>query len=198
MRATQQIIETSSIEDHAAAIREQVNRSLDDPETRRLSVAVASGSYEWVPDPRTSAPVPVIQYHGRYYRVGPGFQPPPICNARDHDCEIVQVWNFLCTNVRYIGDTDGADTYQDLRTTLEAGGGDCDDFTIAFCAMLRSIGYQCAARIISLDGQAWAHVYSLVQHPKKPYWIPLDATEEGRPLGWESPRPAAIQDFIMD
>lgn len=197
MRITQRVIETSSLEDHVEAIRQQVDASVMDPETRRLAVSLASGNFTWVSDPRFGgAQTPVVHYHGRFYPVAPPSGVPPTCNARDHTCEIVSIWNFVVLNLRYTADTDGFDTYQDLRTSLEAGGGDCDDYTIAFCALLRSLGYSCAARIISLDGRSWAHVYVLVQHPEQG-WIALDATEEGKKPGWEFRGAKQQRDFAM-
>lgn len=121
----QRVIETSSIQDHANAIREMVEVSLSDPETRKLAVALASGSYDWEADPRTGQRIPVVHYHNRGYRVSIGPNPPGICAPRDYRCEIIQVWNFVVLNVRYLSDADGFDDYQDLKTTLEAGGGDC-------------------------------------------------------------------------
>lgn len=358
------VIETASIEDHARAIREMVDLSLADPETRKLAVKLASGGYDWVTDPRTGVSVPAVEYHGRYYRVSATGAAPPVCPARDFNCEVRQVWNFIVLNTRYTGDADGYDDYQDLRTTLEAGGGDCfptrtlvlredgamvpigqigvgdfvhdgrafvevlktwdrgpktvhrirlsnrntlrlsdnhkvlvvprvarqgrsrthllggdaanwgpghadqveevrvrdlkvgmdllqprefgggsveldeddawariraieveaeedhcvdimtssgrvylpesdtvvrqcDDMTIAFCALLRNLGHRCYARIISLDGQQWAHVYPLVEWPDGSAFSALDATEPDKSPGWEWPTPAARRDFQM-
>jgi hypothetical protein len=188
--------DTDSIEDHAALIRQQVDKSVTDPETRRVAVAIASSNYDWINDPRTGRQTAAVQYHGRYYPIAPGQAQPAVCRARDYLCEIVAIWNFVVLNVRYTGDVDGYDTYQDLRTTLEAGGGDCDDMAVAFCALLRSLGYECAARVISLDGRYWAHVYPLVNHPKRG-WIPLDATETGKKPGWEFGQAQAKLDFPM-
>ena len=48
-----------------------------------------------------------------------------LCSARDEMCELTAIWNFWVLNVRYLQDSIGQDTYQTLRATLEAGGGDC-------------------------------------------------------------------------
>jgi predicted transglutaminase-like cysteine proteinase len=177
------IQETSSLSDHAQLIAEQVDASLLDPETRKLAVALASGTHGWVnlPGPQ-GRPVatPAVPFHNRVYRVASRQ-----CQARDDVCAISNVWNFLVLNVRYTGDIDQYDTYQDLRTTLEAGGGDCDDFTIAFGALLRALGFEVVQKIISLDGKYWAHVYPVVQAGDR--WIALDATEDKKKFGWEYP-----------
>jgi len=176
-----QLHETQSLADHARLIAQQVDASIMDPETRKLAVALASGTYGWVnlPDGRGRVvATPAVPYHNRVYRVVP-----KQCPARDDMCAVANVWNFLVLNVRYTGDIDQYDTYQDLRTTLESGGGDCDDFTIAFGALLRSLGFEVAQKIISIDGQYWAHVYPCVQVGER--WIALDATEDGKKMGWE-------------
>lgn len=191
------IRDTSSIDDHAKLIRQQVEASLRDPDTRRLAAALVSGSYDWVTDPRGNRRVPVVPFHGRYYRVSADGRAPKACHNRDFTCEIVAIWNFLVLNVRYTADADGYDAYQDLRTTLESASADCDDFTIAFCALLRSVGFECAARIISQDGRSWAHIYPLVHHPGQNGWIALDATEDNKKPGWEFPNARAVVDFPM-
>lgn len=198
MRLLSRVEDTNSIDDHARLIREQVDKSLEDPQTRKLALQIVSGTYDVVPDPFDGRPTAVVEYHGRGYRLAPpGAVPPRACGQRDVDCEIVAIWNFIVLNWRYTGDIDGYDTYQDLRTTLQIGGGDCDDATIAFCALLRAIGYPCVARIISIDGQHWAHVYPMVQRPRNGGWVALDATEDGKGPGWEFRGRAAHRDFLM-
>jgi hypothetical protein len=193
----QREVQTESIQDHANAIREMVEISMRDPETQKLAISLASGNLDWVDDPRTGRPAPVIMYYGRAYRVAiDGSRPPAICQPRDALCEITQIWNFLGLNVRYVGDADGYDDYKDLKTTLESGGADCDDYCIAFAALLRSIGYRCYARIISLDGRSWAHVYPMVEDPKGRV-IPLDLTEPSKPLGWQFGQSKAVVDFHL-
>lgn len=193
MRTSSRIVETHSLEDHARLIREQVDRSLKDPQTRWLAAALAAGNYVWVNDPRTGEQVPAVRYHNRAYRVHPGS---PVCGPRDFACEVVSIWNFLVLNTKYVADADGYDTYQDLRTTLETGAGDCDDASVAFCALLRAIGFKCAIRIISQDGRYWSHVYPIVMIPGRG-WTALDITEKGKAPGWEFPHAKAVQDFPM-
>lgn len=194
-RFVSRIEDTSSIEDHARLIQEQVEASLRDPQTRKLAASIVSGTYDWVRDPRTGVTVPAVKYHGRYYRAWYDSHPPGPCPPRDDVCALTALWNFMVMNVRYTPDVDGYDTYPDLRTMLESGAEDCDGFTVGFCALSRAAGYPCVARIISQDGKEWAHVYPLVQIDRG--WIPVDATEDGKMLGWEYPRPAAIVDFDM-
>lgn len=127
MRATAQHWETGdSLENHAALIRRQVEASLQDPQTRLLAAAITSGSFDDYRDPRTGQSVPVVPYHGRYYRGARDWRAAGrLCGMRDELCEITQIWNFWVLNVRYAQDVAGEDTYAALRSTLEAGSGDC-------------------------------------------------------------------------
>ncbi len=187
-----------SIEQHVELIRGQVAKSLADPATRMLAAAIVSGNFDSRVDPRTGHQVPVVPFHDRFYRGAADWASArAVCQARDYRCEVIAIWNFLVMNVRYTQDQFGEDTYQTLRATLEAGAGDCDDFTIAFAALLQAVGFEdVIARIISLDGRSWAHIYPLVKPPRGA-WIALDVTENGKRFGWEFSRPAAKRDFAI-
>jgi hypothetical protein len=184
--ARSQTYQTSDrIEEHIALIRQQVQASLADPATRALAAAIVSGSFDSGVDPRTGESVPVISYHGRAYRGARSWADArSLCAMRDLRCEVTAIWNFLVLNVRYTQDQDGEDTYQTLRASLEGGAGDCDDMTIAFAALLHAVGFEdVIARVISLDGRAWAHIYPVVLVGRQ--WLVLDATERGKAMGWE-------------
>jgi hypothetical protein len=177
-------------------MQRQVQLSLDDPETRSLAVAITSGAFDRTPDPVTGQLLPVIPFHGRIYRGARDWRSArTVCRARDELCELTAIWNFWVLNVRYLQDTLGQDTYQTLRATLEAGGGDCDDFTIGMAALAGAVGFESVASVISLDGRQWAHVYPVIK--TKRGWVALDATEAGKKPGWEYPRPAARQNFVL-
>ena len=189
---------SDQIEDHVALMRRQVETSLKDPASRMLAAALVSGNFDQQPDPRTGQNVPVVPFHGRFYRAAVSWaEAKKLCRMRDYRCEVTALWNFLVLNVRYTSDQDGEDTYQTLRATLEAGAGDCDDMTIALAVLLKSVGFsEVVARIISLDGRSWAHVYPLVHIPRVG-WVALDATEMGKPMGWEFKGAAAQRDFAL-
>lgn len=196
MRLQGQVVETNSIEDHARLLRGKVDESLADPHTRHLAAKIVSSGYDaWVDDPRTGTRVPAIKYYDHWYRVTPGHLAPPVCDARDRTCEITAIWNFMVLNVRYTGDVDGYDSYQDLRTTLMTHSADCDDATVAFAALLRAVGFQVRARIISQDGRYWSHVYPVVKSGNT--WVALDMTEKGKKPGWEFRRARTARDFDM-
>lgn len=186
------------IEQHVELIQRQINASLDDPSTRALAAAIVTGNFDSAPDPRSGQNVPVVPYHGRFYRAAKDWNAARVlCKMRDHLCEVTALWNFMVLNIRYTADQDGEDTYQTLRATLEMGAGDCDDMTIAFAALLKSVGFETViARIISLDGRSWAHIYPVVLVPGVGP-VPLDITEPGKVPGWEYKRPAAKRDFAL-
>lgn len=187
-----------SIDDLIVMIRKQIQLSVDDPATRVLAASLVSSSYKFTESPTTGITEAYVDYYGSKYYVAPEGSPPPKrCKARDFKCEIARIWEFVVLNVRYTADIDDADLYQDVRTILATRSGDCDDMTIVFCSLLRSVGFECAARVISLRGDSWDHIYPLVKNPRDGSWYALDATEDSKDLGWEFPNPSRVKDFDM-
>ncbi len=180
---------------HVDLMRRQVLKSLDDPETRSLAVAITSGAYDSAIDQRTGQAVPVIPFHGRMYRGALDWQAGTLCRMRDERCEINAIWNFIVLNLRYLQDVRGQDTYPTLRGALEQGGEDCDGFAICFASLLGAVGYPVAASVISVRGDTWDHVYAVVK--TRSGWVPLDPTEPGKVPGWEYPRPAARENYML-
>lgn len=184
-----------SLDNHIELIRRQVGLSLQDPETRSLAVAVVSGAFDQYNDPRFGN-VPAVPFHGRMYRGAQSWASArAICAARDDRCEITQLWNFWVLNCRYLQDVVDQDTYATIRATLESGGGDCDDFTVGMAALAGAVGYHSIARVISVHGQTWDHIYPVIK--TRSGWVALDATEKGKLPGWEYPNPAAKRDFAL-
>lgn len=181
---------------HIELIRQQVAESLSDPETRMLAVAVATGSFDAFQDPRSGQSVPAVPYHGRYYRGASDWQAAKaLCAMRDELCELTTIWNFWVLNVRYLQDVVGQDTYPTLRAILEGGGEDCDGSTIGLAALCGALGYHSIARVISVRGDTWDHIYPVIK--TKRGWIPLDVTEPNKKPGWEYKRPARKRDFAL-
>jgi hypothetical protein len=59
-----------------------------------------------------------------------------------HAWEIVKkIFTWVITNIVYISDPPD-DWYKPALHTLIVGGGDCDDYTILLCSLLRSIGFK--------------------------------------------------------
>lgn len=197
LRAQAQHWETGdSLDNHVELIRRQVHTSLADPETRLLAAAITSGSFDDFRDPRTGQSVPAVPYHGRHYRGARDWSTAArLCAMRDERCEITQIWNFCVLNIRYAQDQAGEDTYCTLRSTLEAGSGDCDDATVALATLCGAMGYHSMARIISVRGNVWDHVFPVIK--TRSGWLPLDMTEKGKRPGWEYKRAARTKDFAL-
>jgi len=183
------------LDDHIGYIAKMVDKSCRDGETRRLAAAIVSGAYDYSRDPRTGASVPIVEAWGHKFRAPPGDG----CKARDSACEIGKIWDFLVINVRYTEDPTDYDTFQTLRETLLMGGGDCDCAVVSFGALLKSLGYRVAARVISTKDapRDFVHVYPLVGLPKEnpTQWVPLDITVDGSYPGWQYARIGKARDY---
>lgn len=178
--------EADNIEDHMSLIKRQVDRSLKDPETRRLAVKIVGGNADGVVV-EDGQEIPIVNAWGI------GLYLPAMgqadCPGKDAVCEIESIWNFVVANVRYVLDPDGYDLFCTVEKTLDAGAGDCDDMVICFGALLRALGFQNVfARVVSTDGERFVHVYTMVGLPKSgraKKMISLDPTVKGAVPGWE-------------
>ena len=114
--------ESNDLEDHCALIARQVDRSLQDPETRKLAVKIAGHR----PDGYVregGVDVPIVNAWGMsLYLPDTGAGP---CAPKNDAGEVQAVWNFIVANVRYVLDPDGYDLFCTVKKTLEAGAGDC-------------------------------------------------------------------------
>ena len=188
---------TKNLDEHMRLIARMTDQSLKDPEVRQLAVKLVSGVYAYRQDGRSGREVPVVEAWGRYFRAPEG----ETCSSRNDECEVERIWDFAVLNVRYVLDPVDADYFATVRRTLEAGGGDCDDLTILFAALLKSLGFEVVARVISTKKAPgeWVHVYPLVglskDNPKR--WLPLDATVKGATPGWEYGNIASHRDFQL-
>lgn len=194
-RFSSKIAKTSSLEDHIKEMRKRVRNGVVDPHVHRLARNIAAGTWEWQPTRDGRGRIACVPFKDRWHPVAAPGQQPPRCGAREDACVVARIWDFTVLNVRYTSDPRAFDTYVDIGTTLAAGGGDCDDSTIFVCTLAESLGYESIARVISQDGQYWAHVYPCIRVGNR--WVPLDTTEHNKQLGWEFPRPAARKDFDM-
>lgn len=117
---------------------------------------------------------------------------------RDYAGEVGAIFHEVRSRVRYVRDAWGVDQFSSARRTLEAGAGDCDDFSIVISSMLGALGYQTRLRVIrTVDSPEWNHIYNLVEVPPgSDKWYPLDASVN-EPPGWQAPRNqiAAIRDY---
>lgn len=186
----------SELDTHVSHIQQMVARGLNDGEYRKLAVKVVSGRF----DLRTLAngvKIPVVEAWGRYFPAPPG----KVCRTEDDECEIIKVWDFVVQNIRYVHDTVNVDVFASLKETLLAGGGDCDDLTIAFGTLLGHLGFTTVGRVISTKDAPndWAHIFPLVGVPKAnpSKWIALDASVHGATPGWIYPAIAKYKDYPL-
>lgn len=193
--APTEFFESRNLDEHVEVIKRYLDKSLRDPETIKLARKLVSGRFDTAVDPRTQRRVQVVDAWGNYYRAPPG----PPCKARDAECEITKIWDFVVLNLRYTFDPQEVDTFSTVKESLESGGGDCDDATILFGALLKAIGFQVGARVISTTGAQWEHIYPLVglpqERPKR--WIALDVTVDGFRPGDEYKKYKAHQDYKL-
>lgn len=186
-----------NLDEHVDMIQRQVDRSLRDPETRKLAVQIVSGNYDWVQHPQSGRSIPVVTAYGRQFEVVDEECPP-----RDELCEAYLLWEFLVKNVRYVYDPEEIDTFATLRETLLMGGGDCDDMVIALGTLAKSIGFKAIGRVVSTNDAPddWVHIYPLLGVNTKAdpsEWVPMDATVSGAKPGWQYPDIANHRDYML-
>jgi hypothetical protein len=181
----------SSLPKHMADIKRQIDRSLADPETTMLAGKLVSSGFDFTMVNGVKTPV-VYAWNKPYWAPEGG-----PCRMRDAQCEIQRMWDFVVLNIRYTFDSKDVDTFKTLRMSLESHAGDCDDALIAFAALLKAVGFDVIARVISSTGESWDHVYTLVgcPHDNPTKWVVLDPTVDNVQLGWEYPHAKAHQDF---
>lgn len=76
----------------------------------------------------------------------------------------------------------------------------CDDQVVTMGALLKALGFQVKARVVSTNKEFWEHVYLAVGLPKGRYpshWIPLDATVQGAIPGWEYTDSTNVEDVLL-
>lgn len=117
------------------------------------------------------------------------------------------IWHWVRKNFRFQTDESilatsfgmGPDNELLIRPELflQVRRGDCDDFSMLTCALLKTAG--CTARLVTIaadpsEPQRFSHVYALVVL-ENGNTIPMD-TSHGRYFGWESPRAYRRQEWI--
>jgi hypothetical protein len=190
---------THNIDQHVGLIAKQVRKSLADAETRQLAVKIVSGKVEYRSAKPGGSKVPMVEAWGQWFEVPEENLKP--CPPRNDLCEVELIWNFVVKNCRYVFDTTDVDVFTTAEQTLKAGGGDCDDATVLFAALLKSVGFYVRARVISTpdNPDEWVHIYPLVGMPKSSpsHWLPLDCTVTGALPGWEYESIAKTRDYDL-
>jgi transglutaminase-like putative cysteine protease len=171
MTTTMRASDDMPIEERVASIQALVHRSVQDPEMRKLALKITSK-----------------------------------CPERDGTCEARAIYDYMKKNVRYTGDiapikfpsgeVEGIDLYQSARRTLEMGGGDCDDQSIATATLLSLNGITARLRVMK-EGKDddWSHIYPTAGLPKTAptKWVALDTTLPGNnEFGTEVPHADAL------
>jgi hypothetical protein len=96
------------------------------------------------------------------------------------EAERQAIYRWVRQNIRFFRDIDGKETLRAARETLAVRGGDCDDYTILICALLKTIGQRVRIVTISSNGRApeiFSHVFPEVRD-ERGRWIPVDAARK--------------------
>ncbi len=122
--------------------------------------------------------------------------------ANDKLGEVMAIYNFLRTHLRYTRDPLGLEYVQTppvLLEMLDRGEtpmADCDDYTVLGLSLLKSIGYPTAIKIAGYKpDKKFTHVYGLVNIKNK--WLPFDAIKADRMFGYEHPGATVAREFEM-
>lgn len=118
--------------------------------------------------------------------------------SKDYRGEAEAIFRFAHigseANIKYRLDPSGLEWVQTpYHTLLVAGEGDCDDASVAICALAAASGFQCAFRTVKGDAQRtdqWSHVYAVIGIPAKggkTEWLSADSTQSEAFLGWNPP-----------
>jgi len=102
--------------------------------------------------------------------------------------EVDHVLAWVKRNIEFRGEH--AETLQSPLVTLQLAAGDCDDHSTLVSAMLSSLGYRTAFKIVATnpDDPQFSHVYVIVKDKRTPgRWIAIDTTVGQSYAGWEPP-----------
>lgn len=166
MKTTLRESANMTIEERIASIQKQVEKSVQDPEMRKLAMQITKDCPERDGMCESKAIYKWVKKHVRY----------------TGDIAPVKMSN---------GQTEGIDLYQSARRTVEMGGGDCDDATILIETLLSSIGITARSRVTAEDPNGEeGHIYPIALLPKfaPSYAVALDTTLPGNNnFGKEAP-----------
>ena len=101
------------------------------------------------------------------------------------EAERQAIYRWVRRNIRFFRDIDGKETLRSARETMAVRGGDCDDFTILICALLKTIGQRVRIVTISSNPRApetFSHVFPEVRN-ERGRWIPVDAARKAPRYG---------------
>lgn len=103
--------------------------------------------------------------------------------AYDWTGEARSIFDWWHRNIRFTRDVDGHETLHAPADILRLGIGDCDDFTVGICSLLKTIGADCHIVTIAVDPDGeFSHVYPEVVLPSGRS-IALDAARQTAAFG---------------
>lgn len=116
--------------------------------------------------------------------------------SRDFNGEVVAVYDWFTTHVRFVRDVEGIETLQTPARTLELLTGDCDDQAAALAAMLTTIGFPTRFVAVGFEPGQYSHVFSEARIGAR--WVPLETTVDAAYIGWYPPgvRSRMVQNVI--
>lgn len=103
----------------------------------------------------------------------------------DYHGELLEIYNWIRHNIRYLPDPYNNDTIESAPYTLQVKACDCDGYVVLAGAMLASIGYEVALKIVGRQDE-FDHIYLLVGVPPglSLRFVPFDVSTDRWP-GWE-------------
>lgn len=103
--------------------------------------------------------------------------------AYDWTGEAQAIFDWWHRNIRFTRDIDGHETLHAPADILRLGIGDCDDFTVGICSLLKTIGADCRIVTIAVHPEGeFSHVYPEVILPSGRS-IALDAARQSAAFG---------------
>lgn len=157
MRTTLRASGDMPIEQRLATIQDLVEKSIQDPEMRKLALKVTAHCPERDGECEAKAVYDFVKANVRY----------------TGDIAPIRWSN---------GTVEGVDLYQTARRTIELGGGDCDDQAIVNATLLALNGITPRLRVVKTRGAPdWEHIYAGALLPKGSgnKFVALDTTLPG-------------------
>lgn len=117
----------------------------------------------------------------------------------DYLGEIKAIYDWIRTNVRYLGDPFDNDTIETAPYVLDVRAADCDGYVVLAGAMLASIGYEPILKVSGQTKEEFDHIYLLIGYPpgKSNEFIAFDASIDFG-IGWEAPAVIAATYLVFN
>lgn len=118
------------------------------------------------------------------------------CEPNDRICQIQSIYRFVADRIRYMADPFRKEHLANPLETLQIQAGDCDCKSILLATLLESCGLE--TQFVEVPGHVFVRVTveqsDILKIPKGgfyipdkgKFWIPLESTAKGAPIGWMS------------